>query len=237
MHCQEVLKISPDDADAHFNWALTLTRRGRLDEAIVHYRKGLETKPGDARAHCFLGAALARRGRFGGSIAQFEQAVDLKPDDVDAQTNLAWLRATCPEASLRDGAAAIAHAQVAMQLCSGRRADVFDALAAAYAEAGRFPEALAAARKALELAVHRTHPPWLMPCEAGLPYTKPASLCTRSCRLRPCPLRPWFAAATLPFFLLSPCLTSARSDDNLQSLRVGDRPMGDDASPRPVMGD
>ena len=84
--------------------------------------------------------------------------MQLKPDDLDAQMNLAWLRATCAEASLRNGDAAIEHAQRAMQLCGGQRPDALDTLAAAYAEGGRFPEALAAARKALELAErHNAH--------------------------------------------------------------------------------
>jgi tetratricopeptide (TPR) repeat protein len=152
MHCRESLRTAPLAPEAHFNLALALARQGRFDEAIVHYQKGLETDPGDVRARCCFGVALAKRGRVDESIAQFEQAVQLMPDDVDAQIKLAWLRATCADASLRNGAAAIAHAERAARLCGGRRPDVFDTLAAAYAEAGRFPEALAAARKALELA-------------------------------------------------------------------------------------
>jgi tetratricopeptide (TPR) repeat protein len=155
VHCQETLRIDPHAAEAHYNLAFALSRRGRLDEAIVHYQTGLESEPGDVRARCCLGAALANRGRVDESIAQFEQAVRLMPDDVDAHVKLAWLRATCAEASLRNGAAAIAHAERAARLCGDRRPDVFDTLAAAYAEAGRFPEALAAARKALNLAEQR----------------------------------------------------------------------------------
>jgi tetratricopeptide (TPR) repeat protein len=149
---QEALRLAPGTAEAHFNLAFMLGRRSRFDEAVAHYRQGLEIAPGDAKAHFYLGKALAHGRRFGEAIAQFEQAVQLNPEDVDARLNLAWLRATCGAASLRDGAAAIEHAQRAMQLCGGQRADVFDALAAGYAEAGRFAEAIVAARRALELA-------------------------------------------------------------------------------------
>ena len=62
------------------------------------------------------------------------------------------MRATCPVASLRKSDQATELAQRANQLCGGRRADSLDTLAAAYAEAGSFPEAVAAAHKALELA-------------------------------------------------------------------------------------
>ena len=126
---------------------------------------------------------MAGRGRLAESLAQFEQAVRSKPDDVDAQISLAWLRATCVEASLRDGAAAIKHAERAIQLCEGRRVDALDALAAAYAEAGRFPEALAAAQEALELATQQNNRALadvlqarISLYEAGKPYRQPLSL-------------------------------------------------------------
>jgi tetratricopeptide (TPR) repeat protein len=76
----------------------------------------------------------------------------VQPGNPDFQKNLAWLRATCPKAALRNGAEAIELAQRAERLCQGQRPDVLDALAAAYAEAGWFPEALATARKALKVA-------------------------------------------------------------------------------------
>ncbi len=75
-----------------------------------------------------------------------------------AHNHLAWLLATCPEASLRNGAEAIEHAQRADHLCGGTRPDVLDSLAAGYAEAGWFPEALAAARKAVQLATKQDQP-------------------------------------------------------------------------------
>ena len=53
---------------------------------------------------------------------------------------------------LRNGSEAIELAQRADRLCGGKRPDVLDALAAAYAEVGWFPEALATARKASKLA-------------------------------------------------------------------------------------
>jgi tetratricopeptide (TPR) repeat protein len=75
----------------------------------------------------------------------------LRPDQPHILNNLAWLLATCPLAAVRDGAEATAHAQRAKQLW-GDVPEVLDTLAAAYAEAGRFPDALATARRALELA-------------------------------------------------------------------------------------
>ena len=75
-----------------------------------------------------------------------------RANEIEACNNRAWLLATSPNASIRDGAAAIELARRANQLSENTQPGVLDTLAAAYAEAGRFPEALATARKALGLA-------------------------------------------------------------------------------------
>ena len=93
--------------------------------------------------------ALARLDE---SIVQCRKAVAARPGSAEAHRRLAWLLATCPAASRRNGAEAVEHARRAEQLTGGQAPEVLDALAAAYAETGRFPEALATARKALELA-------------------------------------------------------------------------------------
>ena len=81
------------------------------------------------------------------------------------------------------------HAQRANQLSGGRQPDVLDTLAAAYAEAGRFPEALATARKALDLATQQHGQPLadvlrsrIALYEAGKPYRQTAAASTAACR-------------------------------------------------------
>ena len=98
---------------------------------------------------------FANGGRPDEAMVHYRKALQIRPDFAQAHYHLAWLLATCPEATLRNGAEAIEHAQRADQLCGGRRPDVLNTLAAAYAEAGRFPEALAAASKALVLATQQ----------------------------------------------------------------------------------
>ena len=66
--------------------------------------------------------------------------------------NLAWLLATCPEASLRNGAEAVQLAEKACQITEYHRTIIVGTLGAAYAEAGRFADAVATAQKACELA-------------------------------------------------------------------------------------
>ena len=154
-HYQKALEIKPDNIEAHANLGNALLGLGRWDEALEHLRKVVELSPEGAVPRNTLGAVLATLGRFDEALAQFQKALQIQPNYAEARKNLAWLRATCPQASLRNGAEAIEHARRADQLCGGKRADVLDVLAAAYAEAGRFPEALATARKALELATQQ----------------------------------------------------------------------------------
>ena len=158
-HFQRALEISPDDANAQNNLGLALQAQGRMDAAMTHFRRALEIQPDNAEAHYNVGVALAERGRFHDAIAHCRQALKIKPDKIGFQQRLAWMLATCPEASLRNGAEAVELAERVNQFYGGGRLAALDTLAAAYAETGRFPEAVAAAKKAREIAAeHNDHP-------------------------------------------------------------------------------
>jgi len=183
-HYRQALKIKSDYVGAYNNLGNALGARGRFDEAADQYRQALKIKPDYVGAYINLGNLSAACGRCGEAIAHYRKALEIQSDNVEVQKNLAWLRATQPEASLRNGAEAIEYAQRANQRCRGRRADVLDALAAAYAEAGQFAEALATARQALELATQQNNHALaaglharIALYEAGKPYrqTPPAS--------------------------------------------------------------
>ncbi len=66
--------------------------RGRVDEAIVHYRKALQIKPDFVEAQYNLGTALAGCGRFDEAITEYEKALQIRPEDADARTNLGIAR-------------------------------------------------------------------------------------------------------------------------------------------------
>ncbi len=154
-HYREAVKIRPDFVTAYNNLGNALAARGRFDEAAAQYRQALETNPAYVKTYVNLGNLSAARGRYDEAIAYYRRGLELQPDNVDVQRTLAWLRATHPDAALRNGDEAIDYAQRANHRCRGGRADVLDALAAAYAEAGRFAEALVAARQALALATQQ----------------------------------------------------------------------------------
>jgi tetratricopeptide (TPR) repeat protein len=153
---QQALAHDSGDPTAHYNIGLILCQEGRMDEGIAQFQKALETLPGFAEAHNNLGNALLQKGLMDEAIAHFQKALEIRPDFADARDNLdnaAWLLATSPEASLRNGAKALALARQLNRLSGGNNPAMLDTLATACAESGQFPEAVDAAQRALALAL------------------------------------------------------------------------------------
>ena len=151
-HCQKALQIKPDYAEAHNNLGMALLKMGRVDEAIAHFQQALQIKPAYAEARNNLGNARLRKGQVDEAIAQYQQVLQIKPDSPNVLNNLAWLLATCPDARLRNGVQAVKYAERACELTHYGVAPLVGTLAAAYAEAGRYDDAIAAAQKACALA-------------------------------------------------------------------------------------
>jgi tetratricopeptide (TPR) repeat protein len=86
------------------------------------------------------------------AIAQFQSALQLEPADMEAQNNLAWCLATAAQASLRNGDKAVQLARQANELAGGKNPVILGTLAAAFAETGRFGDAVQNAQKAIQLA-------------------------------------------------------------------------------------
>jgi protein O-mannosyl-transferase len=149
---QEVLRINPDSTVAHLNLGLALVQTGRADEAITQFQEVLRINPDYAAAHINLGNVLRQKGRQDEAVAHLQKALQIEPANPAIQNNLAWLLATCPQAALRNGHKAVELARQANELSGGENPITLRTLAAAFAEAGRFPEAVETAQRALSLA-------------------------------------------------------------------------------------
>ena len=155
-HYQQALAMRPDYFLAHYGLGRALLDKGELDGAIQNCRAALLTRPGDPDCHTVLAICLKEKGETAEAIQQYEQALKIYPKSVSALTNLAWILATCPDGSLRDGSRAVEIATQANQLLGGTNTLVLRALAAAYAESRQFEEATKTAQAAIELArMHR----------------------------------------------------------------------------------
>lgn len=109
-----------------------------------------ETRNNLAIAHSNRGITYSDKGDFERAIADYEQALKLNPELAQALNSLAWDLATMPVADRRDGPRAVQFAERALAL-NDREPGFLDSAAAAYAEAGRFADAVRAQKKGIEL--------------------------------------------------------------------------------------
>jgi tetratricopeptide (TPR) repeat protein len=149
---QAAVDLRPENGPAHDNLAKALLQKGQLAEAMVHYRKFIELEPGNVEARNTLGTALIQQGRVSQAITEWQEALAIQPDNGNAASNLAWVFATCPEDAVRDGARALELARDAMRISGGKIPMIFRIMAAAYAENGRFSDAVDTAQRGADLA-------------------------------------------------------------------------------------
>jgi tetratricopeptide (TPR) repeat protein len=149
---EHALRLNPNFAAAHTGLGLALERTGKVSEAVWQYEQALPLKPDDAETHNYLGLALKKMGRVSEAAGQYEEALRINPELADTQNNLAWLLATRAPAEGGDPIRAVALAERACKLTDNRVAAYLDTLAAAYAAAGRFHDAVATAQTAIPLA-------------------------------------------------------------------------------------
>jgi Flp pilus assembly protein TadD len=133
-------------------------QQGKADLAATHFQRLLEISPNNAALHLNLGLCFSQMGRMHEAESQYERGLEIAPADPGIQNNLAWLLAACPVASLRDGNKAVELAGQANALTGGERPLILRTLAAALAEAGRFPEAVETAQRAASLAEAQSIP-------------------------------------------------------------------------------
>ena len=160
------LAINPRYAQAHFNLAGVLKDQAQWPEAAEHYLAVTRLKPELFLPHLALAQILPRLGRTKEAASHLEEFLRACPGSnleapnspilelaLDCLNNLAWFLATSQQVEDRDGARAVRFAERACELTQYSRTPMVGTLAAAYAEAGRFPDAIATAEKACALAV------------------------------------------------------------------------------------
>ena len=157
VHLQKAVAVRPNDAKAQNNLGSALLLKGQWTEAAAHLRKALELQPDFAEACGNLGFLSLHEGQTRAAVAYFQRTLALQPDNADACKYLAWILATSPDASVRNGVQAVELAQQADRLSGGNNPAILATLAAAEAEVGHFPDALATAQKALPLANAQTN--------------------------------------------------------------------------------
>jgi tetratricopeptide (TPR) repeat protein len=154
---QQAKQLRPESWRPLWLIGLVWLEKGEFERA----RRVLESAAGMDRAgaEVFRSLAMARQnaGHYREAAQAWRRARELSPADHQAPMQLAFLLATCPDPSVRDGGEALA---LALEVATARPDDVaaLDVLAAAQAEQGRWDEALATIRRAVEIAEQREVP-------------------------------------------------------------------------------
>ena len=149
---EKVLAIKPDFAQAHLALGHALMRAERLPEAIAQFKITVQLQPGNAHARNSLATAFAANQQWGEAIRCWRETLEIDPNNVAAQSGLAWTLATAPDPAVRNGAEALAISQRLSQTTEASNPTILRVLAAAYAEAGRFPEAIETTERGIALA-------------------------------------------------------------------------------------
>jgi tetratricopeptide (TPR) repeat protein len=148
----QAIRLDEQFGDAHRQLGVALEQSGKAQEALKHFERAVGLKPNDPGARARLAALLASLGRTEAAINQYREAIKLDPDMPALLNNLAWMLATHPEARFRNGAEAVQLAERAVKASERKAPMLLGTLAAAYAEAGRFDEAVKTAEEAIRLA-------------------------------------------------------------------------------------
>jgi tetratricopeptide (TPR) repeat protein len=149
---QAAVALRPENSPAHENLAKALIQKGEVADALVHYQKLLELQPDNIEVHNIVGTVLVQQHRIRDGVEEWQKVLAIQPDNGNAMSNLAWVFATSPDDSLRDGVNAVQLAQEAVRISARRIPLLFRTLAAAYAETGDFSKAIQTAQEGIELA-------------------------------------------------------------------------------------
>jgi len=158
--CRHALDVTTHNVMVHFLLGKALMDEGKINESVPQLNEALEVTPRFAmqitpwfgEIHCELAMACESQGKIQEAIDHYHEAIRSSPDQPEAFNNLAWLLATCPDPRFRNGADAVRLAERACEVTHYQKTIYLGTLAAAYAETGRFDEAVATVQRAIALA-------------------------------------------------------------------------------------
>lgn len=148
---EHALRLRDGNVAAHFGLARALAAQQKTDAAIFHLRKTLDIQPDYVAASNDLGVLLAGKGEIADAIAAWRQTLSFDAENADASNNIAWVRSTASDPTLRDGREALELVERAIQT-GGENPVVLRTLAAAQAENGQFEQAAATCERGEKLA-------------------------------------------------------------------------------------
>jgi tetratricopeptide (TPR) repeat protein len=145
--------IDPHYGKAFYNLGQLFRKAGRWQPAVDAYLAAARQSPDDLPTQLNLASVLPHLGRTQEAISHFDRALELDPNSIEALNNLAWLLSTSPEPQFRNGSRAVELAERGCALTGSKAPFLLGTLAAAYAEAGRYGDAVVAGEQARARAI------------------------------------------------------------------------------------
>jgi len=137
----EALRLNPGTAHVHRARSVAYYDMGDYDRAIADLDIAVKADPEGVNFD-LRGRAYHAKGEFRAALADYEKGVQMTPGYTPTFVDLAWLLATCPDGSIRDGQKARQYATLTVGQMPGHESEVSIALAAAYAEQQDYAESI-----------------------------------------------------------------------------------------------
>ncbi|MGC3958708.1 MAG: tetratricopeptide repeat protein [Verrucomicrobiota bacterium] len=152
-----VARLEPNSAEANEQLGTLLAAVGKLSEATSYFEKALSIKP-SAKVYYNLALVKALTSDDQATLSNLEHSIQLEPDRAETLNELAWMLATHPKPEFRDGRRAVALAERVCENTKELETRYWGTLDAAYAEAGRYADAIRIAEKTVALARAKAEP-------------------------------------------------------------------------------
>ena len=167
---REAMRLNPTNSETQLNLAFALNEQQRWPEAEDLLSKIVRGDLPDPKAHYEFAVALAHLKRTREAMSQYASALLMQPDYPDALDGLAWILSTDANPDFRNGIQAVNMAGRACELTGRRDPEKLKTLAAAYAETGRFEEAMNTLRTAKDLAAKANRQELVKECSLMLEH-------------------------------------------------------------------
>jgi tetratricopeptide (TPR) repeat protein len=134
----------------HLYRGVAYRRLNESRKALEDFGWVIESAPEGELGWANRALEFSKERRYAEAVQDYRRALQSNPRSSLCCNNLAWILATCKDAASRNGAEAVQLATEACGLTQGRDWMCLGTLAAAYAEAGRFDDAVKVQKEALE---------------------------------------------------------------------------------------